>query len=75
MKVRLLRYATYRCIDKDPLAYCLDIAWITEEMFASCGADGKIHFLRMNQTNPLKTLTYAKRHFHSCYSHSDVFYT
>ncbi|KAK7680552.1 hypothetical protein QCA50_016333 [Cerrena zonata] len=37
-------------------AYCLDIEWLAEDLFASCGADGKIHIMRIQQMTPLKTL-------------------
>ncbi|KAJ3489592.1 hypothetical protein NLI96_g2007 [Meripilus lineatus] len=36
---------------------CLDVDWLNEEVFASCGADGKIHIMNINSDTPTKTLT------------------
>ncbi|OBZ68595.1 F-box-like/WD repeat-containing protein TBL1XR1 [Grifola frondosa] len=36
---------------------CLDVDWLTETMFASCGADGKIQIINLENSQPLKTLT------------------
>lgn len=38
---------------------CLDVEWITEDAFASCGADGKIQLMRLGSSTPFKTLRYA----------------
>ena len=35
---------------------CLDVEWISEEVFASCGADGKIQIMRLGNATPLRTL-------------------
>ncbi|KAI5836011.1 WD40 repeat-like protein [Schizophyllum commune Tattone D] len=36
---------------------CLDVCWITDELCASCGADGRANILSVNQREPLKTLS------------------
>ncbi|KAI5898063.1 WD40 repeat-like protein [Schizophyllum commune H4-8] len=38
---------------------CLDVCWITDELFASCGADARANILSVNQREPLKTLSYV----------------
>ncbi|KAI4528777.1 WD40 repeat-like protein [Schizophyllum commune Loenen D] len=38
---------------------CLDVCWITDELCASCGADGRANILSVNQREPLKTLSYV----------------
>lgn len=34
---------------------CLDVVWLSEETFASCGADGTINIQKTNTTTPIKT--------------------
>ncbi|KAK7465521.1 hypothetical protein VKT23_005495 [Stygiomarasmius scandens] len=34
---------------------CLDVDWINDSVFASCGADRYIHILSVEQENPIKT--------------------
>ncbi|CAL1693992.1 unnamed protein product [Somion occarium] len=41
---------------KNHEACCLDVDWISDDLFASCGADGKIHVLRLKSAVPVKTL-------------------
>ncbi|TFK77481.1 WD40 repeat-like protein [Pluteus cervinus] len=36
---------------------CLDVDWITDEIFGSCSANGQIHILSVNETDPLKVLS------------------
>jgi transducin (beta)-like 1 len=36
---------------------CLDVVWINENMFASCGADQLIYVMDVYETNPVKTLS------------------
>ncbi|KAG6811854.1 hypothetical protein H0H92_005525 [Tricholoma furcatifolium] len=36
---------------------CLDVDWLDDETFATCGADQKIFIMRVNESEPLKTLT------------------
>ena len=35
----------------------LDIEWLSEDSFASCGADKLIHIMRLDEGKPIKTLT------------------
>ncbi|KZT74970.1 WD40 repeat-like protein [Daedalea quercina L-15889] len=35
---------------------CLDVDWLTEDIFASCGADGKIQIMSLAHARPPKTL-------------------
>ncbi|PCH34026.1 WD40 repeat-like protein [Wolfiporia cocos MD-104 SS10] len=35
---------------------CLDVDWLTEDMFASCGADGKIQIMSIENSTTPKTL-------------------
>ncbi|KAI0931269.1 hypothetical protein AcW1_001282 [Taiwanofungus camphoratus] len=35
---------------------CLDVDWLTEDIFASCGADGKIQIMSLQSTRPPKAL-------------------
>ncbi|KAG5716340.1 F-box-like/WD repeat-containing protein TBL1XR1 [Termitomyces sp. T112] len=35
---------------------CLDVDWLDEDTFATCGADRLIHILRVNESAPFKTL-------------------
>ena len=35
---------------------CLDVEWLAEDIFASCGADEKIQIIRLGTPTPLKTL-------------------
>ena len=47
--------------EADPNPYnpdsCLDVDWINENMFASCGADQLIYVMDVYETNPVKTLS------------------
>ncbi len=36
---------------------CLDVDWLTEDIFASCGADGQIQITRLDSAAPIRTLT------------------
>ncbi|RDB29531.1 F-box-like/WD repeat-containing protein TBL1Y [Hypsizygus marmoreus] len=36
---------------------CLDVDWLDENTFVTCGADQLIHIMRVDTPNPLKTLT------------------
>ncbi|KAI0094185.1 WD40-repeat-containing domain protein [Irpex rosettiformis] len=36
---------------------CLDAEWITDEIFASCGADGKIQVMQLGSPKPIKAFT------------------
>ncbi|KAF8079015.1 WD40 repeat-like protein [Lyophyllum atratum] len=36
---------------------CLDVDWLDDETFATCGADHIIFIMRVNEPQPLKTLT------------------
>lgn len=42
-----------------PLDCVLDTVWITNTQFASCGADGMIFVMDINQATPLKTFTFV----------------
>ncbi|OCH96413.1 WD40 repeat-like protein [Obba rivulosa] len=42
----------YRCHQE----CCLDVDWLTEEYFASCGADGRIQIMNLDMPSPVKTL-------------------
>ncbi|KAI0347683.1 WD40 repeat-like protein [Trametopsis cervina] len=46
-------HAQYSCHDREP---CLDVEWISDDVFASCGADGKIQVMRLGTMTPIKTL-------------------
>lgn len=46
-------HAQYKCHEEP----CLDVEWISEDIFASCGADGKIQIMRLGTATPIKTLT------------------
>ncbi|KAG6873839.1 hypothetical protein C0995_010451 [Termitomyces sp. Mi166 len=35
---------------------CLDVDWLNEDTFATCGADRLIHLMRVNESVPFKTL-------------------
>ncbi|KZT02500.1 WD40 repeat-like protein [Laetiporus sulphureus 93-53] len=35
---------------------CLDVDWLTDDIFASCGADGKIQIMSLEHSRPPKTL-------------------
>lgn len=35
---------------------CLDVAWIEEDIFATCGADKLVHIVQVGTTNPLMSL-------------------
>ncbi|KAL4260438.1 F-box-like/WD repeat-containing protein Ebi-like protein [Pleurotus pulmonarius] len=36
---------------------CLDIDWIDDETFTSCGADNLVHIMKVGQTQPIRTLS------------------
>lgn len=38
---------------------CLDLDWLDENTFASCGADMMIFIMRVNDEKPIKTLVYV----------------
>jgi hypothetical protein len=38
---------------------CLDVEWLDDSTFASCGADSNIHILNVHDAAPLKTLMYV----------------
>ncbi|KAF7307468.1 hypothetical protein MIND_00541200 [Mycena indigotica] len=40
---------------------CLDVEWLSDEIFASCSSDKTIHILRVGQANPLAILTGHER--------------
>lgn len=40
------------CVDP-----CLDAEWISDEIFASCGADGLIKIMKLGSPKPIRTLT------------------
>lgn len=40
------------CVDP-----CLDAEWISDEIFASCGADGQIKIMKLGTPKPIRTLT------------------
>jgi transducin (beta)-like 1 len=42
----------YRC----HLDCCLDVDWIDENIFASCGADQLIHVMKLEESKPIRTL-------------------
>ncbi|KAJ7597417.1 WD40 repeat-like protein [Mycena floridula] len=35
---------------------CLDVDWLSDDVFASCGADQKIHICRVDEAEPVKIL-------------------
>ncbi|KAI5122354.1 hypothetical protein M0805_004112 [Coniferiporia weirii] len=35
--------------------YCLDVEWLDDSIFASCGADKLIHIMQIENPNPLRT--------------------
>lgn len=38
---------------------CLDVEWLDDSTFASCGADSNIHIMNVDDTKLMKTLTYV----------------
>lgn len=38
---------------------CLDVDWINETMFATCGADHKIYICKIDETQAVATLAYV----------------
>jgi transducin (beta)-like 1 len=38
---------------------CLDIDWLNDTTFATCGADQVIHVMRIDADDPIKTFTYG----------------
>lgn len=38
---------------------CLDLDWLDDNTFASCGADMVIYIMKINDEKPIKTLTYV----------------
>jgi len=38
---------------------CLDVDWLDDNMFASCGADTNIHIMKVNERKPIKTLMHV----------------
>jgi len=38
---------------------CLDVDWLDDTTFASCSADMNIHIMKVNESKPIKTLTYV----------------
>jgi transducin (beta)-like 1 len=46
------------CADGTPRAdCCLDVVWLAEDIFATCGADKLVNVLRIGDTKPLVTLS------------------
>lgn len=37
---------------------CLDVEWLTDDMFVSCGVDMVIHVMKLGSDNPLETLRF-----------------
>jgi transducin (beta)-like 1 len=38
---------------------CLDIDWLDDNTFASCGADSIIHIMKVDDSKPIRTLSYV----------------
>jgi hypothetical protein len=38
---------------------CLDVDWLNDTTFTSCGADQVIHVMRIDADEPIKTYTYV----------------
>jgi len=38
------------------VASCLDVAWIDDSRFVTCGGDKVIHVFQLNTTKPIRTL-------------------
>ena len=38
------------------IASCLDVAWIDDLRFVTCGGDRVIHVFQLNTTKPIRTL-------------------
>jgi transducin (beta)-like 1 len=38
---------------------CLDVDWLDDNTFASCGADSIIHIMKVDESKPIRTLVYV----------------
>ena len=59
MKVRNVNHSSMQLFLIVYIEPCLDAEWISDEIFASCGADGQIQVIKLGSPKPLKTLTCA----------------
>lgn len=47
----------YTMVAKFSADCCLDIDWIDDETFTSCGADKLVHIMKVGQPQPIRTLS------------------
>ena len=45
------------------IACCLDVEWLSEDIFASAGADAKIQIMRLGTEDPIRTLRCTVRSY------------
>jgi transducin (beta)-like 1 len=50
-----------------PADCCLDVDWLDDNTFASCGADTMIHIMKIHEGKPVKTLAYVLRSTNHCF--------
>jgi hypothetical protein len=49
-------YRVLTCASQD---CCLDVDWLTEDTFASCGADKRINVMKLGVDEPVKVFEYV----------------
>lgn len=52
-------YGYIRDIHVSPSDCCLDLDWLDDNTFASCGADMVIFIMKIHEEKPIKTLAYV----------------
>ena len=58
-KVIQIRRLLAICLCSIKTDCCLDVTWLDESMFASCGADSLIQIMHLNESKPIKTLSFV----------------